>query len=159
LDFTDVFSGGFQFDNINGNALIQNGNMAIQDFRIDGSAAKILMKGNVNLVQETQDLRVNILPSIGSGVSLIGAFAINPVFGVSAFVVDKLLGNPLDKLVSFEYNVSGTWADPSVVKVGQKPVPAPTRLITDLPLDVIEPNKIPLPPIPLPDKLHQLNTP
>jgi len=28
------------------------------------------------------------------------------------------LGNPLDKLASFEYNVTGSWRDPSVVKVG-----------------------------------------
>ncbi len=122
LDFTDVFSEGFQFDSIKGTAQIHDGQMKTQDFRIEGSAAKVTMKGGVNLLDETQDLRVEILPNIGSGVSLISAFAINPIFGVSTFVVDKLLGNPLDKLVSFEYNVSGTWADPTVVKLGQKPV-------------------------------------
>jgi uncharacterized protein (TIGR02099 family) len=123
LDFTDVFSSGFQFDNINGNAHIHDGKMTTQDFHIDGSAAKVLMKGSVDLNRETQDLRVEILPNIGSGVSLISAFAINPLVGISAFVVDKILGNPLDKLVSFEYNISGTWANPSVVKLGEKPVP------------------------------------
>ncbi|MDD4979264.1 MAG: YhdP family protein [Gallionella sp.] len=123
LDFTDVFSSGFQFDNINGTANIRNGLMSTQDFHIDGSAAKVTMKGSVDLNRETQDLKVEILPSIGSGVSLISAFAINPIVGLSAFVVDKILGNPLDKLVSFEYNINGTWADPSVVKLGEKPVP------------------------------------
>lgn len=123
LDFTDVFSSGFQFDNINGNASIGDGKLSTQDFHIDGSAAKVLMKGSVDMNRETQDLRVEILPSIGSGVSLISAFAINPIVGLSAFVVDKILGNPLDKLVSFEYNINGTWSDPSVVKLGEKLVP------------------------------------
>lgn len=127
LDFTDVFSSGFQFDNINGNASIRDGRLSTQDFHIDGSAAKVLMKGSVDMNRETQDLRVEILPSIGSGVSLISAFAINPIVGLSAFVVDKILGNPLDKLVSFEYNINGTWADPSVVKLGEKPVPLPAK--------------------------------
>lgn len=127
LDFTDVFSNGFQFDAINGNASIHAGHIATQDFKIDGSAAKVLMKGNVDLIGEMQDLRVEVLPTIGSGISLIGAFVINPVVGVSAFIVDKILGNPLDKLVSFEYNVSGTWADPNVVKVGEKSVPIRTQ--------------------------------
>ncbi|NNM79870.1 MAG: TIGR02099 family protein [Gallionella sp.] len=137
LDFTDVFSNGFQFEHINGNATIHDGIMTTQDFRIDGSAAKILMRGEVDLIHERQDLRVEILPNIGGGVSLIGAFAINPVVGISAFVADKLLGNPLDKLVSFEYNVTGTWADPSVVKVGEKAVPI--QIKTD------QPGKVPVP--------------
>jgi len=128
LDFTDVFSSGFQFDNINGTANIHDGKMTTQDFHIDGSAAKVTMQGSVDLNRETQDLKVEILPNIGSGVSLISAFAINPIVGLSAFVVDKILGNPLDKLVSFEYNINGTWADPSVVKLGEKPVPVSSKV-------------------------------
>jgi hypothetical protein len=93
---------------------------------------------------------VEILPNIAGGVSLISAFAINPIFGVSAFAVDKLLGNPLDKLVSFEYNISGTWADPSVVKVGEKPVsapvkPAPVPVKESAPVSATEPVKVPGP--------------
>jgi uncharacterized protein YhdP len=140
LDFTDVFSEGFQFDNINGNANIHNGSMTTQDFHIDGSSAKVTMKGGVDLNRETQDLRVEVLPSIGSGMSLISVFAINPVVGMSAFVIDKLLGNPLDKLVSFEYNISGTWTAPTVVKVGEKPVP----IMPAKPINSAIPVKIPV---------------
>jgi len=118
LDFTDVFSSGFQFDNINGNATINNGVIDTQDLHIDGSAAKVTMKGTVNLNDETQNLRVRILPSIGAGVSLIGAFAAGPAVGIGTLIVSKVLGDPLDKLVSFEYNVDGTWANPNVVKIG-----------------------------------------
>ena len=139
LGFTDVFSEGFPFDNINGNANISQGSLTTQDFHIDGAAAKIKMRGRVDLIRETQDLRVEVLPSIGSGVSLIGVLAINPVVGLSAFVVDKLLGSPLDKLVSFEYNIGGTWADPTVLKVGEKVVPKSVNKPA-LP-DSVEPNK------------------
>jgi len=58
------------------------------------------------------------LPTLGDSVSLIGAFAISPVVGIGSLIVNKVLGNPLDKLASFEYNVTGSWRDPSVVKVG-----------------------------------------
>lgn len=118
LGFTDVFSEGFQFDNINGNATIKDGVIETQDFHLDGSSAKVTMKGNVDLNNETQNLRVRILPTLGSSVSLIGAFAISPVVGIGSLIVNKVLGNPLDKLASFEYNVSGTWSDPNVVRVG-----------------------------------------
>jgi uncharacterized protein YhdP len=39
-------------------------------------------------------------------------------------LANKLLRDPLDKLVSFDYNVSGSWADPKVERPGQsKPPP------------------------------------
>jgi uncharacterized protein (TIGR02099 family) len=124
LDFTDVFSSGFEFDNINGNATLKNGVMQTQDLHIDGSSAKVTMKGTVNLSDETQNLRVEVLPTIGSSVSMLSAFAAGPVVGIGALLVNKVLGNPLDKLISFEYNVSGTWSDPNVIKVGETPVKA-----------------------------------
>ncbi len=117
LDFNDVFSEGFQFDNINGNATIRNGVIDSQDFHIDGSAAKVTMKGSVDMNNETQNLRVRILPTLGDSVSLIGAFAAGPAVGIGTLILNKVLGEPLDKLASFEYNVSGTWNNPSVVKV------------------------------------------
>jgi uncharacterized protein YhdP len=121
LDFNDVFSEGFQFDNINGNAAIKDGVLNTQDFHIDGSSAKVTMKGSVDLIHETQDLRVKVMPTIGDSVSLIGVFAISPAVGIGSMIANQILGKPLDKLVSFEYNVSGTWSDPSVVKIVRVP--------------------------------------
>lgn len=119
LGFTDVFSEGFQFDNISGNASIKNGVIESQDFHIYGSSAKVTMTGHVDLNDETQDLVVRILPTLGDSMSLIGAFAISPAVGIGSLIVNKVLGDPLDKLASFEYNVSGTWSNPSVVKAGR----------------------------------------
>jgi uncharacterized protein (TIGR02099 family) len=124
LGFTDVFSEGFQFDNIIGEATIKNGVMDTQELHIYGSAAKVALKGSVDLNRETQNLSVKVYPAVGDSVSLLAVFAINPAAGIAGLIADKLLGNPLDKLVSFEYNVSGTWSDPSVVKVGGAPAKA-----------------------------------
>lgn len=123
LDFTDVFSGGFQFDNIRGNASIKDGVINSQDLQMIGSAAKVTMKGTVDLKAGTQDLKVKIYPTLGDSVSLISAFAAGPAVGIGTLIVSKVLGDPLDKLVSFEYNVSGTWSEPNVVKVVKEPVP------------------------------------
>jgi uncharacterized protein YhdP len=118
LDFTDVFSKGFQFDSITGNAQIVNGLLLTNDMKLTGTGAKATMTGQVDLNRETQDLKVRILPSIGDNVSLL-SFAAGPVVGVGVLLANKLLRNPLDKLVSFEYNVRGSWADPKVERVGQ----------------------------------------
>ncbi len=119
LDFTDVFSEGFAFDSITGTAQIKQGILSTDDFRIDGSAAKVTMLGEVDLNREMQNLRIRILPTVGNSISLLGAFTAGPAVGIGTFIINKLLREPLDKLASFEYNVTGTWADPNVVKMGQ----------------------------------------
>jgi uncharacterized protein (TIGR02099 family) len=123
LDFTDVFSEGFQFDSITGNAQIVNGLLLTNDMKLAGSAANVTLSGQVDMNRETQELKVRVLPSIGDNVSLL-SFAAGPVVGMGVLLTNKILRDPLDKLVSFEYNVSGSWADPKVEKVGQaQPVP------------------------------------
>jgi len=121
LGFTDVFSQGFAFDSITGTGLIDHGVLETNDFRIDGTSAKVTMLGQVDLNHETQNLRVRILPSVGNSVSLLG-FVGGPVVGIGTFLANKILREPLDKLASFEYNVTGTWINPNVTKIGQPSV-------------------------------------
>jgi len=123
LDFTDIFSPGFQFDSIAGLALIENGMLKTEDFTMQGTAAKVTLKGEVDLQRETQQLQVRVYPALGDSVSLL-SFAAGPVVGVGVLLASKLLRNPLDKLVAFDYNVSGSWADPVVEHVAPNPPPA-----------------------------------
>jgi uncharacterized protein (TIGR02099 family) len=117
LDFTDVFTPGFEFSSIKGAAVIQNGLLSTDDFVMSGSAAKVTLQGQIDLARETQELRVRVLPAIGDNVSLL-SFAAGPAVGVGVLLTNKLLRDPLDKLVSFDYNVSGSWADPRVERIG-----------------------------------------
>lgn len=118
LDFTDVFSKGFAFDNINGTAQITRGVLTTGDLKIDGSAAKVNMTGLVDLGHETQNLHVVVLPEVGGGVAVVGICILNPAACVGTIIAKRLLDNPLEKMVSYEYNITGTWAEPSVIKVG-----------------------------------------
>lgn len=123
LDFTDVFSEGLAFNGITGTVQVRQGVMETKDFQIDGLSAKVTMQGLVDLNRETQNLRVRILPTVSNGVSVIGAFAAGPLVGLGTLVASKILRDPLDKLVSFEYNVTGTWSNPTVAKAGQAAEP------------------------------------
>lgn len=74
------------------------------------------MAGMIDLANESQQLKIRVQPAVGSSVSLLGAFAAGPAVGVGSLILNKVLGNPLDKLASFEYNVSGSWDNPIVEK-------------------------------------------
>lgn len=120
LDFDDVFSKGFEFDSIAGNASIKEGVMSTDNLKIEGSAAKVFMAGTVNLKTEQQDMRVHIVPTVGNSAALISALVATPVVGAGVYLASKILNDPLGQLVSFEYNISGSWTEPKVEKVEDK---------------------------------------
>lgn len=117
LDFRDIFSEGLAFDEIVGAIKVVKGVASTDNLRIIGPAARINMSGQVDLVKETQVLRVKVNPQISDTVSVAGALIGGPVAGLAAFIAQKLLKDPLDQIASYEYDVTGSWADPLVSKV------------------------------------------
>ena len=117
LDFRDVFSEGLAFDSIIGALKIDRGVVRTENFRIQGPSTRVVMAGEVDLARETQKLRVRVTPHVSDTVSIAGALIGGPVAGVAAYLAQKILKDPLEQLVSFEYNVTGSWSDPLVAKV------------------------------------------
>ena len=120
LDFRDVFSEGFAFDTVKGQFAINSGVMDTQSMEIRGPAARVQMAGNLDLVKETQDLKVRVQPKLGESVST-GVLFVNPAVGATAWVFNKMFGNPLDNAFSYDFAVTGSWAEPKVDKVGAQP--------------------------------------
>lgn len=127
LDFRDIFSEGLAFDEIVGAIKVGKGIAMTENLRITGPAARINMSGQVDLARETQKLRVKVNPQLSDTVSVAGALIGGPVAGVAAFIAQKLLKDPLDQIASYEYDVTGSWSDPQVVKVERPPVSTTTE--------------------------------
>jgi len=125
LDFRDVFSKGFQFDRIASSMDIERGVMAVKEFRMRGPAAEVEMTGQVDLSLETQNLSVKVIPRLGDSASTVVGL-VNPIAGIATLLAGRLLKNPLGKMFSFEYAISGTWTDPKVEKVQPPPSPLST---------------------------------
>ena len=111
LDFKDLFSDGFAFDKISANAKIDNGILRSDDFFMTGPAAETSIKGETNLKTETQKLNVTVTPHISDSLSL-AALAGGPIAGAAAFVAQKILKDPFNKIISSEYTIIGTWDKP-----------------------------------------------
>jgi len=124
LDFRDVFSDGFAFDNITGTATIAKGVLQTKDFTMAGPSAQVAMSGNIDLARETQALKVRVVPSVGDAISVASLLLLaNPITGVASFLAQRLLKDPLGQVFAFEYAVSGTWADPKVEKLARAQPP------------------------------------
>jgi uncharacterized protein YhdP len=120
LDFRDIFSDGLAFDSIDAKLSVRKGIMrTTEPLRISGPAAQVEMQGETDLKTETQDLQVVVRPELG-GLAAVGTAAlINPVVGAAALVANTVLQKPLNRLFSYRYHVSGTWADPKIDKAGE----------------------------------------
>jgi len=120
LDFRDVFSEGFAFDTIAGTAGVVKGVLHTQDFIMVGPSAQVAMQGNIDLAQETQALRVRVVPSLGDSVSVAGLVLLaHPITGVATFLAQRLFKDPLGQVFAYEYAIGGTWTDPKVEKVAR----------------------------------------
>ena len=117
LDFRDIFSEGFSFDEITGAIKIGRGIASTENLRIQGPAARVVMSGEVDLERETQKLKVRVSPHVSDTVSIAGALVGGPIAGVAAFIAQKMLKDPLDQAASYEYGVTGTWSDPAVARI------------------------------------------
>ena len=120
LDFRDIFTDGLAFDTLEGKLSVKKGIMrTVEPLRIKGPAAQIEMQGETDLKNETQDLQVLVRPEFG-GVAAVGAATlINPVVGAAALLASTVLQNPISRLFSYRYHVTGTWNDPLVDKAGE----------------------------------------
>ncbi|MCR8957648.1 TIGR02099 family protein [Variovorax sp. S2] len=128
LDFRDVFSQGFAFDFIRGDAKITNGIASTNNLQMKGVNAAALMDGSADIVRETQDLRVVVVPEINAGTAALVATAINPAIGLGTFLAQWVLSKPLAAAATQEFHIEGTWADPKIAKVPRSILPNPLNL-------------------------------
>ena len=124
LDFRDVFSEGFAFDQINGTVRVERGILTTDNLKLAGPAAKVEISGDADLERETQRLRVRVQPTLSAGVSAGAAllFLANPVVGAvvgaGSLLAQKMLQDPIEQMFSYTYDVSGSWSDPVVTRGG-----------------------------------------
>ena len=117
LDFSDLFSEGFLFDFVRGDVNIQQGIASTNNIQMKGVSAAVLMEGKADIKNETQDLKVVIVPELNAGTASLVYSAINPLVGLSTFLAQYVLRKPLMKSNTEEFHVQGTWKDPKVTKV------------------------------------------
>ena len=121
LDFRDVFSEGFAFDSIVGTAQIQQGIAKTDNLKMSSVNAAVLMEGSADIAKETQDLHVAVIPDFNAGAaSVVYGLAVNPVIGLGTFLAQLFFRDPLKRAFTYEYQITGPWANPIVTKIENK---------------------------------------
>ncbi|SOY85977.1 YhdP family protein [Cupriavidus taiwanensis] len=126
LDFRTLSGRGLLFDRITGSGTIENGVGTIQDFRLRSPQIIASMSGTANLLRETQDLRVEVVPRINATTTSIAAAFINPALGIGTLAAQLLFADEFSKMFTQHYRISGSWANPQVGKVEDNKAQGPT---------------------------------
>ncbi|GAA0200661.1 hypothetical protein GCM10009123_04990 [Kangiella japonica] len=120
LDFSDLFEDGFFYDKIKGVFTIKNGVVYSENVFINGTAADVKVKGRTNLVKNTVNQNVTVVPKLGSSLPLLAGWAIEPTTGLIMLLVNKLFEPVIDVVVSIEYKISGDLSNPTVIELNKK---------------------------------------
>ena len=120
LDFRDVFSKGFAFDFVRGDVQMSKGIATTNNLQMKGVSAAVLMEGHADIVAETQDLHVVVVPEINAMTASLIATAINPVVGLGSFLAQAFLRGPLIAAATQEFHVQGAWTDPEVTRLPRR---------------------------------------
>ncbi|MDH0048651.1 YhdP family protein [Comamonas terrigena] len=126
LDFRDVFSSGFAFDFVRGDVTVAQGVARTNNLQMKGVNAAVLMEGQANLADETQQLRVVVVPEINAMTASLVATAINPVIGLGSFLAQAVLRGPLVAVATREFDITGSWSEPEVRAVPRRTAPPTT---------------------------------
>ena len=120
LDFRDVFSEGFAFDGVSGDVTIAKGLASSSNLKMRAISAAVLVDGNADLAEETQNLRVLVVPEINAGGASLAYAIINPAVGLATFLAQLVLNKPMAAAGTREFHITGKWDDPKVEQVEHK---------------------------------------
>jgi uncharacterized protein (TIGR02099 family) len=124
FDFRDLFSEGFAFDKIEGEMNINNGVIFAKKFEIAGPAATVRMTGDISLPTERQNLNLIVAPKLSGVVAVGTAVLVNPLVGLGVLLGGEVLKSPIEKILSVQYSVTGTWDNPVVERTGKVVAPS-----------------------------------
>ncbi|MHB1678451.1 MAG: YhdP family protein [Sulfuriferula sp.] len=119
LDFSDIFSDGFAFEDISATMRLNRGIIYSKDFLMNGPAASVQMSGTIDMNAQTQQLQASVSPKLNGTVALASSLLGGPVVALGVYAAEELLKNPLGNAVQFDYTITGPWADPIVKKVSE----------------------------------------
>jgi uncharacterized protein YhdP len=125
LDFSDLLRSGLAYDSLSGRYRFERGQArTLQPLRLQGPSADMTMTGSLDLVAETVEQEMEVILPLTSNIPLAAVLLGAPQVAGAVFLIDKLIGDKLEKVTAIRYRVSGDWNDPEVAVIrSQQPPP------------------------------------
>jgi len=127
LDFRDLVKGGLDYKRISGNLVLGDGLGRAEVLRLEGGIGVVEIQGDIDLVAQTFDQRIRVLPRVSAALPIIGILSGGASAGIGALLVTPVLkafGIDIDRIGLTEYTLTGKWAEPKIESLS-RPRPKP----------------------------------
>ena len=118
LNLNTFFGKGFAYDSWNMKVDIMFDQLKVENLKLVSDAASISSFGMLNLNNNTVDSYLTVEPRLGAAVATTaGIVTLNPIIGGIVYLGQALIGNPVNKVLSLSYHITGNVTDPNIVNV------------------------------------------
>jgi len=119
--FRNLSGTGYTFDFMKADFSLQDGDAYTQNMRFDGPVARIDILGRIGLEKKDLNIKLGVTPYVTGSLPVVAAIAGGPVVGVATWVVDKVISGEVGHLITYQYNVTGSWDNPQWRQVSAMP--------------------------------------
>jgi uncharacterized protein YhdP len=119
LDFSDVFNQGFGFSTIAGVFFINDGRARTEHLILQAPSARIKISGQTSLAEKYYDQIVTVFPHLSNPLPVAGAITGGLSGGIAALVLQLLLQKELEKVINYQYHITGPWEKPKIVPLAK----------------------------------------
>jgi uncharacterized protein YhdP len=120
LDFKDLVLDGLDYETVKGKVQLANGVAHTTLVQLNGSVGVVDIAGESNLVSQTYNQRITVLPRVSSALPIIGVISGGATAGLGALFAGGLLkaiGLDFDRIGLREYTLTGSWENPDLTVV------------------------------------------
>lgn len=115
LDFSDIFSSGISFDQVEGRFTLDRGVVTtVAPLVIESPASKFRASGQVDFNTDQVDMELVATLPIASNLPWVAALASGLPAAAGVFIVSKMFEKQMDRYSSAVYRVEGSWNDPDI---------------------------------------------
>ena len=117
LDFRDVISPGFVFDELSGDFTVIDGDAYTDNLKMAGPGAEIGVIGRTGLRDRDYQQQAVVTAEPGNMLPTVGAIVAGPTVGAAWWLFMRIFRKPLQGIGRASYCVTGTWDDPQVERL------------------------------------------
>lgn len=115
LDFSDLYRSGLAYDSVQGKLSFAGGTLYFSEpLQVESPSSRLQLAGNINLLEETVDMRLVAALPVAGNLTFLAAFATGLPAAAGIYLVSKIFRKQVDQATSVSYSIRGNWDNPAM---------------------------------------------